>query len=261
MVDVLLVDDIQFLEGKESTQEEFFHTFNALHPKSQLVITSDRPPTRIHALEERLRTRFQWGLITDMQPPDYETRLAILHAKVRNDSLSVPEEVLSIIASQVQRSIRELEGALTRVAAYASLTRSEVSASLTREVLLSLYPENSNARVNADLVISVAAEYFGITEEQLCSADRSESVVIARQMAMYLCRDLTDLSLPQIGARFGGRDHSTVIYAKNKVEELLRESARVYEQMREIRTRIGNLSSRQHNVSLGRTAKANRRIG
>jgi chromosomal replication initiator protein len=242
--DLLLIDDIQFLEGKERTQEEFFHTFNALHPSSQIVITSDRPPKKIPTLEERLRTRFEWGLITDIQPPDLETRLAILQKKSESEQLQVPGEVMDFIASRIQTNIRELEGALIRVAAYASLTRSEMTLALTQDVLQSLLPDATEARVTPDLAISVAAEYFDVTPDEIRSTSRSRPLVTARQTAMYLCRELTDLSLPEIGRRFGGRDHSTVIYATNKVREQLKQSESVYEQVRELTTRIRHRAAR-----------------
>jgi chromosomal replication initiator protein len=239
-----LIDDIQFLEGKERTQEEFFHTFNALHPKSQIVITSDRPPKKIPTLEARVRTRFEWGLITDIQPPDLETRLAILRKKTETERLSVPPEVMSYIASRIQTNIRELEGALIRVVAYASLTRSPTTLELATGVLQSLLPDGLEARVTSDLVISVSADYFDVTPEEICSSSRSRPLVTARQMAMYLCRELTDLSLPKIGERFGGRDHSTVIYANNKVRELMQERQSCYEQVRELTTRIRQQAAR-----------------
>ena len=242
--DLLLIDDIQFLEGKERTQEEFFHTFNALHPKSQIVITSDRPPKKIPTLEERLRTRFEWGLITDIQPPDLETRLAILRKKTENDRLAVPPEVMSYIASRIQTNIRELEGALIRVAAYASLTRSDITLEAAQGVLQSLLPNSNEARVTSDLIISVAAEYFDVTPDEICSPSRSRPLVNARQMAMYLCRELTDLSLPKIGERFGGRDHSTVIFAVNKVKQHMQERESWYEQVRELTTRIRQQAAR-----------------
>src|SRR5688500_15878156 len=200
-VDLLLLDDIQFIEGKERFQEELFHTFNALHPRSQIVLTSDRPPKKIATLEERLRTRFEWGLITDIQPPDLETRLAILRKKTETDRLHVSDEVMDYIASRIQTNIRELEGALIRVTAYASLTRSETTLELAQEVLSSVLPESSEARVTADLVMSVASEYFDVTPDELRSPNRSRPLVNARQIAMYLCRELTDLSLPAIGAK------------------------------------------------------------
>ncbi|HYI46344.1 MAG TPA: chromosomal replication initiator protein DnaA [Actinomycetota bacterium] len=244
VADLLLVDDIQFLEGKERTQEEFFHTFNALHPKSQIVITSDRPPKKIPTLEERLRTRFEWGLITDIQPPDLETRLAILQMKSETEHLSVPGDVMSYIAEKIQTNIRELEGALIRVAAYASLTRSEVTLELAQGVLQSLLPNTSEARVTSDLIISVTSSYFDVTHDEICSASRSRPLVNARQMAMYLCRELTDLSLPKIGERFGGRDHSTVVFAVNKVKHQMKERETWYEQVRELTTRIRQQAAR-----------------
>jgi chromosomal replication initiator protein len=243
-VDVLLIDDIQFLEKKEGTQEEFFHTFNALHPSSQVVITSDRPPKKIATLEERLRTRFEWGLITDIQPPDIETRLAILQKKAETDGLHVPAEVMSFIASHIQTNIRELEGALIRVVAYASLTGTEVTPELARDVLKSLLSGTTEARVTADLVISVTAGYFDVTDEEIRSSSRSRPLVNARQTAMYLCRELTDLSLPKIGERFGGRDHSTVIHATNKIRGLLKERQSCYEQVQELTARIRQQAAR-----------------
>ena len=241
LADLLLVDDIQFLEGKERTQEEFFHTFNALHPKSQIVITSDRPPKKISTLEERLRTRFEWGLITDIQPPDLETRLAILQKKSETERLGVPPDVMSYIASRIQTNIRELEGALIRVAAYASLTRSDITLELAQEVLQSLLPNNNEARITSDLIISITADYFDVTPEEVRSGNRSRPLVNARQIAMYLCRELTDLSLPKIGERFGNRDHSTVVFAYKKVRQQIQEREDWYEQVRELTARI-----RQH---------------
>ncbi|MDQ4064910.1 MAG: chromosomal replication initiator protein DnaA, partial [Actinomycetota bacterium] len=238
VADLLLVDDIQFLEGKERTQEEFFHTFNALYGRSQLVISSDRAPKKIPALEERLRTRFEWGLITDIQPPDLETRLAILQKKSETEGLNVSAEAMAFIAERIQTNIRELEGALIRVAAYASLTRAEPSAELAQSVLQSLLPDGGEAHVTPDLVMSVAAEYFGVTPDEIRSSSRSRELVTARQMAMYLCRELTELSLPQIGKRFGGRDHSTVIYANNKVRQQMHENERAFEQVKELTERI-----------------------
>ncbi|HEX2057352.1 MAG TPA: chromosomal replication initiator protein DnaA [Actinomycetota bacterium] len=244
IADLLLIDDIQFLEGKERTQEEFFHTFNALHPKSQIIITSDRPPKKISTLEERLRTRFEWGLITDIQPPDLETRLAILQKKAETEKLVVGHEVMSFIASRIQTNIRELEGALIRVAAYASLTRSDLSLDLAQQVLRTLLPEARETRVTSDLVVSVAADYYDVTPEEICSSSRSRPLVNARQMAMYLCRELTDLSLPKIGERFGGRDHSTVLYAMHKVRQQMKERQSCYQQVEELTTRIRQQASR-----------------
>ncbi|CAN5709064.1 hypothetical protein BH18ACT15_BH18ACT15_14910 [soil metagenome] len=242
--DVLLIDDIQFLATRERTQEEFFHTFNALHPTSQIVITSDRPPKKISSLEERLRTRFEWGLISDIQPPDLETRLAILKTKAEIDHIAVPDDVLDYIASRIQTNVRELEGALIRVAAYASLTRSSVTLELATNVLRSLLTDATEARVTPDLVMSVAAEYFDITLQELTSANRSRPLVNARQVAMYLCRELTDLSLPKIGERFGGRDHSTVIHATTKIRKRMKEHTTSYEQVRELTTRVRQQAAR-----------------
>jgi chromosomal replication initiator protein len=241
---LLLMDDIQFLEGKERTQEEFFHTFNALHPTSQIVITSDRPPKKIATLEERLRTRFEWGLITDIQPPDLETRLAILQRKADTERLPVPGDVMSYIASRIQTNIRELEGALIRTAAYASLTRSEPTLDLAQQVLQSLLPDSPEARVTPELVIAVAAEYFNLTPDEIRSSSRSRPLVTARQTAMYLCRELTDLSLPRIGERFGGRDHSTVVHATTKVRHQMQERESSYEQVRELTERIRQRAGR-----------------
>ena len=243
-VDLLMVDDIQFLEGKERTQEEFFHTFNALHPKSQIILTSDRPPKKISTLEERLRTRFEWGLITDIQPPDLETRIAILQMKAETEKLHVPPDVMDFIATRIQTNIRELEGALIRVAAYASLTNSEPTLELAQGVLQSLLPNAAEVRVTPDLVVAVAAEYFDITPDEIRSSNRSRPLVNARQMAMYLCRELTDLSLPEIGRRFGGRDHSTVLHANNKIRRQMQERQSCFEQVRELTTRIRQRAAR-----------------
>ena len=242
--DVLLIDDIQFLATRERTQEEFFHTFNALHPGSQIVITSDRPPKKISSLEERLRTRFEWGLISDIQPPDLETRLAILKTKAEIDCIPAPDDVLDYIASRIQTNVRELEGALIRVAAYASLTRSTITLELATNVLRSLLTDATEARVTPDLVMSVAADYFDITVQELTSANRARPLVNARQVAMYLCRELTDLSLPKIGERFGDRDHSTVIHATKKVRSRMKEHTTSYEQVQELTTRIRQQAAR-----------------
>jgi chromosomal replication initiator protein len=242
--DLLLIDDIQFLEGKERTQEEFFHTFNALHPKSQIVMTSDRPPKKISTLEERLRTRFEWGLLTDIQPPDLETRLAILQKKAHTDNLDTAPEVLSFIASRIQTNIRELEGALIRVAAYASLTRTAMSLELAQNVLQSLLPNALEHRVTPDLVVSITADYFSLSTDELRSSSRTRPLVEARQIAMYLCRELTDLSLPKIGEQFGGRDHSTVVHATNKIKTSMKERATCFEQVRELTERIRQRAAR-----------------
>jgi chromosomal replication initiator protein len=237
--DVLMVDDIQFLESKERTQEEFFHTFNALHnANKQIVISSDRPPKKIATLEDRLRSRFEWGLITDVQPPDLETRIAILRKKAEMDHLTVPEEVLSYIASRVESNIRELEGALIRAIAYASLNQTTVTLELAEEVLGHLFPSSAAEPVRVETILAECASYFGLTVDDLRSQNRSRPVVNARQIAMYLVRDLTDLSLPKIGEVFGGRDHTTVLHATSKVRGLLSEKRVVYHQVQDLTARV-----------------------
>jgi chromosomal replication initiator protein len=238
-VDVLLIDDIQFLESKERTQEEFFHTFNALHnAQKQIVITSDRPPKQIGQLEERLRTRFEWGLITDIQPPDLETRLAILRKKSSQEHLPVPDDVLELIASRISSNIRELEGALIRVIAAASLSRTEVTIQLAQVALKDLFPGGGSSAINVSTIMAETGNYFGLTLDDLCSSSRTRQLVIARQIAMYLTRELTDLSLPKIGQAFGGRDHTTVIHANNKISKLMHEREAIYQQVQELTSRI-----------------------
>jgi len=238
-VDILLIDDIQFLENKDRTQEEFFHTFNALHnADKQVVISSDRPPKQIGQLEDRLRTRFEWGLITDIQPPDMETRLAILRKKSAQDGIPVPDEVLGLIADRISANIRELEGAFIRVAAFASLQGTEVTLNLARMVLKDLFPDAGGSKISVSLIMSETASYLGFTLDELCSGSRTRQLVNARQIAMYLTRELTDLSLPKIGEAFGGRDHTTVIHANKKISGLMRERAGIYEQVQELTSRI-----------------------
>jgi chromosomal replication initiator protein len=238
-VDVLLIDDIQFLEGKIQTQEEFFHTFNTLHnANKQIVITSDRPPKRLEALEDRLRNRFEWGLITDVQPPDLETRIAILRKKAATERLTAPPDVLEFIASKIQTNIRELEGALIRVTAFASLNRQPVDLTLGEIVLKDLIPEGGEPEITAAVIIAQTAAYFGLSIDDLCGGSRSRVLVTARQIAMYLCRELTDLSLPKIGQQFGGRDHTTVMHADRKIRQLMAERRSVYNQVRELTNRI-----------------------
>jgi chromosomal replication initiator protein len=238
-VDVLLVDDIQFLENKERTQEEFFHTFNTLHnANKQIVITSDRPPQQLSTLEDRLRTRFQWGLITDVQPPDVETRIAILRKKAASDRLAVPPDVLEFIASKIATNIRELEGALIRVTAFASLNRQPVDLSLAEIVLKDLIPADGGSEITGATIMAATAEYFGLTMEDLCGSSRSRALVNARQVAMYLCRELTELSLPKIGQMFGGRDHTTVIHADRKIRAQMAERRQTYNQVAELTNRI-----------------------
>jgi chromosomal replication initiator protein len=238
-VDVLLIDDIQFLEGKTQTQEEFFHTFNALHnANKQIVLTSDRAPKRLEALEDRLRSRFEWGLITDVQPPDLETRIAILRKKAAMDRLTAPPDVLEFIASKIQTNIRELEGALIRVTAFANLNRQEVDLTLAEIVLKDLIPEGGEPEITAAAIIAQTAAYFGVSIEDLTGPSRGRHLVQGRQIAMYLCRELTDLSLPKIGAQFGNRDHTTVMYADRKINQLLAERRSVFNQVSELTNRI-----------------------
>jgi chromosomal replication initiator protein len=238
-VDVLLVDDIQFLENKEQTQEEFFHTFNTLHnANKQIVISSDRPPKQLITLEDRLRNRFEWGLITDVQPPELETRIAILRKKAAQEGLAAPPEVLEYIASKISTNIRELEGALIRVTAFASLNRQPVDISLAEIVLKDLIPDQAGPEITAATIMAQTAQYFGLSIDDLCGSSRSRVLVTARQIAMYLCRELTDLSLPKIGQQFGGRDHTTVMHADRKIRQLMAERRSVYNQVTELTNRI-----------------------
>jgi chromosomal replication initiator protein len=238
-VDVLLVDDIQFLEGKEGTQEEFFHTFNTLHnTNKQIVISSDRPPKGLGTLEDRLRTRFEWGQITDNQPPELETRIAILRKKAAGDRLAAPDEVLEFIAARIERNIRELEGALIRVTAFASLNRQPVDNQLAEIVLRDLIPDEAAHEIAAPNIMAVTADFFGVTIEDLCGPGKTKHVAQARQIAMYLCRELTDLSLPRIGQAFGGRDHTTVMHAERKIRKEMAERRRTYDQVQELTSRI-----------------------
>ena len=239
-VDVLLIDDIQFLAGKESTQEEFFHTFNTLHEESkQIVISSDRPPKEIPTLEDRLRSRFEWGLITDIAPPDLETRIAILRKKAKADGLDIPNEVMLYIANQVDTNIRELEGALIRVVAYSSLVNKDVSPELAAEALKDIMP-NSKPRMVSILDIQTATgEHFSIRLEDFTAKRRTKSIAFPRQVAMYLSRELTDFSLPKIGEEFGGRDHTTVIHAHEKISSLLKTDQQLQQDIKQIRSMLG----------------------
>ncbi|WP_425454395.1 chromosomal replication initiator protein DnaA [Nocardioides marmoriginsengisoli] len=238
-VDVLLIDDIQFLEGKQQTQEEFFHTFNTLHnANKQIVISSDRPPKRLTQLEDRLRNRFEWGLLTDVQPPDLETRIAILRKKAAADRLHAPADVLEFIASRIQTNIRELEGALIRVTAFASINHQEVDMTLAEIVLKDLIPEGGEPQVTAGLIIAQTASYHSFSIEDLCGPSRTRALVTARQIAMYLCRELTDLSLPKIGQQFGGRDHTTVMNAERRIRKDLAERQTTYKTVNELTMRI-----------------------
>jgi chromosomal replication initiator protein len=238
--DVLLIDDIQFFEHKERIQEEFFHTFNSLYEAGrQIVISSDRPPRAIATLESRLRSRFEWGLITDIQPPDLETRIAILRKKVKVDAIHVPDsQVLTFIASRISTNIRELEGALTRVVAFSSLTGRPMTVELAQEVLKDVFPQGEMPEISIEQIQHTVTERFGMTLQELTSDRRSQSIVYPRQVAMYLCRELTDSSLPKIGKNFGGRDHTTVIHATSKIAKLIREDRNVYNLVQELTARI-----------------------
>jgi chromosomal replication initiator protein len=238
--DLLLIDDIQFLEHKERIQEEFFHTFNSLYEAGrQIVISSDRPPREISTLEERLRSRFEWGLITDIQPPDLETRIAILRKKVKTDGIHVPDpQVLTFIAGRVSTNIRELEGALTRVVAFSSLTARPMTVELAQDVLKDVFPQGEAPEVSIERIQTAVTERFGLSMEELCGDRRSQNIVYPRQVAMYLSRELTDASLPKIGREFGGRDHTTVIHATSKIARMIREDRSVYNLVQELTARI-----------------------
>jgi chromosomal replication initiator protein len=238
-IDLLLIDDIQFLERAERTQEEFFHTFNTLHnANKQIVISSDRPPRQLLTVEDRLRTRFEWGLITDVLVPDLETRIAILRKKAAQDGLNPPPEVLQYIAEKIQSNVRELEGALIRVTAFASLSSQDVDIRLAEMVLKDLIGESERPEITAAIIMGVTAEYFGLTLDDLTGSSRSRVLTTARQIAMYLCRELTELSLPKIGQTFGGRDHTTVMHADRKIRHQMAERVSVYNQVAELTSRI-----------------------
>ncbi len=238
-VDVLLIDDIQFLQGKEQTMEEFFHTFNTLHnDRKQVVITSDQPPKALDGFHDRMRSRFEWGLLTDVKPPDLETRIAILRKKEGAEELQTPPEVLEYIASKISSNIRELEGALIRVTAFANLNQQLVDLALAEMVLKDLITDNEGAEITPSVIMGQTANYFGVTIEALCSADRSRVLVNARQIAMYLCRELTELSLPKIGQLFGGRDHTTVMHANRKIRQQMAERRTTFNQVTELTNRI-----------------------
>ena len=238
-VDILMIDDIQFLQGKVQTQEEFFHTFNTLHnANKQVVITSDLPPKQLAGFEERMRSRFEWGLLTDVQPPDLETRIAILRKKAIQERMTAPDDVMEYIASRISTNIRELEGALIRVTAFASLNRQLVDLPLAEIVLKDLIPNEHGPEITAAIIIGQTAGYFGLTIDDLCGASRSRVLVNARQIAMYLCRELTDLSLPKIGQQFGGRDHTTVMHAERKIRQLMAERRSIFNQVTELTNRI-----------------------
>jgi chromosomal replication initiator protein len=238
--DLLLVDDIQFFEHKERIQEEFFHTFNSIYEAGgQIVISSDRPPREISTLEERLRSRFEWGLITDIQPPDLETRIAILRKKVKTDRIHVPDpRVLEFIAGRISSNIRELEGALTRVVAFSSLTGRPMTEDLAQDVLKDVFPQGEVQQVTIERIQELVSDRFGVTLDELCGEKRSQNIVFPRQVAMYLSRELTDASLPKIGRQFGGRDHTTVIHATTKIAGKIREDRDVYNLVQELTKRI-----------------------
>ena len=240
-VDVLLVDDIQFLSGKVQTQEEFFHTFNTLHnANKQIVITSDLPPRQLPDFEDRMRSRFEWGLMTDVQPPDLETRIAILRKKSVQEGLVAPPEVLEYIASKISTNIRELEGALIRVTAFANLNRQPVDVAITEIVLKDLIPDEGGPEITTAQIMGATATYFGVSIDELCGTSRSRTLVTARQIAMYLCRELTDQSLPKIGQAFGGRDHTTVMHADRKIRKLMAERRSLYMQVSDLTSQIKN---------------------
>ena len=239
-VDVLLIDDIQFLAGKESTQEEFFHTFNTLHEESkQIVISSERPPKEIPTLEDRLRSRFEWGLITDIAPPDLETRIAILRKKAKADRLDIPNEVMLYIANQVDTNIRELEGALIRVVAYSSLTNEDVTPELAAEALKDIMPNSKPRKISILDIKNAVGEHFHIRLEDFSAKRRTKSIAFPRQVAMFLSRELTDFSLPKIGEEFGGRDHTTVIHATEKISTMLKEDQQLQQDLKQIRSMLG----------------------
>ncbi len=237
--DVLLVDDIHFLEEKEASQEEFFHTFNTLHGTNrQIVLSSDRSPKDLSALEDRLRSRFEWGLVTDIQPPDLETRIAILNKYCERERLTVPDATLNLIAEKISSNIRELEGAVTRVVAYAALTGSGLDLSTAKNVLKDILPEDKDYKISTQKIIKEVSKYFSIPINTLISSKRSQLIAHARQVAMFLCRELTSDSLPTIGKSFGNRDHTTVLYARTKINELISKDKDVYKQVHEITNRI-----------------------
>ncbi len=243
-MDILLVDDIQFLAGKERTQEEFFHTFNTLYEANkQIIISSDRPPKDIPTLEDRLRSRFEWGLITDIQPPDLETRIAILRKKAQGENLYIPDDCLVYIATKIQSNIRELEGALIRVIAFSSLNRTEINQEMVAEVLKDMLPSEKPKQITAELIQEVVSDFFGIRIEDFKAKKRTRNVAFPRQIAMYLTRELTDLSLPKIGESFGGRDHTTVIHACEKINDELQNDLELQDKIKLIIEKIKKITS------------------
>ncbi|WP_417563182.1 chromosomal replication initiator protein DnaA [Microbacterium sp.] len=241
-VDILLIDDIQFLQGRAETQEAFFHTFNTLHDHDkQVVITSDVPPKHLTGFEDRMRSRFEWGLITDVQAPDLETRIAILRKKAQSERLQIPDEVLEYIATVVSSNIRELEGALIRVSAFASLNRSTLDMSLAQTVLRDIIDQDDANIISPTDIITATAAYFKLSVDDLYGSSRSQAVAQARQIAMYLCRERTSLSLPKIGQLFGGRDHTTVMYAYKKISDLMKERRSIYNHVTDITAQLGRV--------------------
>ena len=238
-IDVLLIDDIQFIAQKESTQEEFFHTFNTLHESNkQIIISSDRPPKEIKTLEDRLRSRFEWGLIADIQPPDFETRMAILRKKADTENLIIPDEVTAFIAKSIVSNIRELEGALTRISAYASLTNQEITLELAENALKDIFNEKSAIQITPELIQDIVASYYNITPEDIRGSKKPKNIAYPRQIAMYLSRKILDISLPKIGEQFGGRDHTTVIHACSKIEKELEKDQSLQKTIFELEKRI-----------------------
>jgi len=242
-IDVLLIDDIQFIAGKESTQEEFFHTFNALHEADkQIILSSDRPPKEIPTLEDRLRSRFEWGLIADIQAPDYETRMAILKKKADVENLNIPNDVMVYIATKIKSNIRELEGALIRIVAFSSLTNKEISVDLAAEALKDIISGRQSKQITVELIQEVVANYYSLRIEDFKSARRTRNVAFPRQIAMYLARKITDLSLPKIGEEFGGRDHTTVIHAYEKISQAIKTDEQLQNAVKELTKRINQNS-------------------
>lgn len=238
-IDVLLIDDIQFIAQKERTQEEFFHTFNTLHESNkQIIISSDRPPKEIKTLEDRLRSRFEWGLIADIQPPDYETRIAILRKKAETDTLIVPDDVMAFIAKSIVSNIRELEGALTWIVAYATLTNQEITIDLAENALKDIFSEKAAIQINTELIQNIVASYYNIRTEDICGSKKPKNIAYPRQIAMYLSRKILDISLPKIGEQFGGRDHTTVIHACSKIERELESDTNLQKTIFELEKRI-----------------------
>ncbi|MDA8580268.1 chromosomal replication initiator protein DnaA [Pontimonas sp.] len=243
-IDILLIDDIQFLQGKDSTQEAFFHTFNTLHDHNkQVVVTSDLPPKQLTGFEDRMRSRFEWGLITDVQAPDLETRIAILRKKAASEQIDINDDVMEYMASKVSSNIRELEGALIRVTAFSNLNQTPIDMQLAQSVLKDLVLTEDTNIVSPAEIINIAAGFYQLSVDDLYGSSRSQAIALARQVAMYLCREMTNLSLPKIGQLFGNRDHTTVMYANKKIGELMKERRSIYNQVTELTSRIKQSSN------------------